>query len=104
MLSFLPSFFAFLASFFSLSEHLVGFILVGKVFRKAFRILGLDERKSGWVVEQDFHGTFQVNVIWLQCSDSLSGLDKNTFERNSTLLEKRKQSDAFSFHADRKVV
>ena len=39
----------------------------GKVFRKAFRILGLDERKSGWVVEQDFHGTFQVNVIWLQC-------------------------------------
>ena len=37
-------------------------------------------------------------------TDSLSGLDKNTFERNSTLLEKRKQSDAFSFHADRKVV
>ena len=68
MLSFLPSFFAFLASFFSLSEHLVGFILVGKVrVRKAFRILGLHERKSGWVVEQDFHGTFQVNVIWLQC-------------------------------------
>ena len=67
MLSFLPSFFAFLASFFSLSEHLVSFILVGKVFRKAFRILGLDERKSWWVVEQDFHGNFQVNVIWLQC-------------------------------------
>ena len=37
-------------------------------------------------------------------TDSLSGLDKNAFERNSTLLEKRKQSDAFSFHADRKVV
>ena len=31
-------------------------------------------------------------------TDGLSGLDKNTFERNSTLLEKRKQSDAFSFH------
>ena len=27
---------------------------MGKVFRKAFRILGLDERKSSWVIEQDF--------------------------------------------------
>ena len=44
--------------------NLGGFILVGKVFKKAFRILGLDERKSGWVVEQDFHGNFQVNVAW----------------------------------------
>ena len=34
----------------------------GKVFKKAFRILGLDERKGRWVVEQDFHGNFQVNV------------------------------------------
>ena len=25
---------------------------------KAFRILGLDERKGRWVVEQDFHGNF----------------------------------------------
>ena len=46
-LSLLPSFFAFLASFFlSLAGHLVGFILVGRVFRKAFRILGLGERKG----------------------------------------------------------
>jgi len=37
---------------------------VGNVFRKAFRILGLDERKGGWVLEQDFHGNFQVNVTW----------------------------------------
>ena len=50
--------------FFSLAGHLVGFILVGKVLRKAFRILGLDERKGRWVVEQDFHGNFQVNVTW----------------------------------------
>ena len=35
---------------------------MGKVFRKAFRILGLDERKGRWVVEQDFLGHFQVNV------------------------------------------
>ena len=42
--------FAYLASFlFSLAGHLVGFILVGIVFRKAFRILGLDERKGRWV-------------------------------------------------------
>ena len=42
----------------------MGFILVGKVFRKGFRILGLDERKGRRVVEQDFHGNFQVNVTW----------------------------------------
>ena len=48
----------FLRHFFSFAGHLVGFILVGKVFR----ISGLDERKDRWVVEQDFHGSFQVNV------------------------------------------
>ena len=50
--------------FFSLAGHLVCFILVGKVFRKAFRILGLVGRKGKWVVELDFHGNFQVNVTW----------------------------------------
>ena len=50
--------------FFSLAGHLVGFILVGKVFRNAFRVLGLDERKGRWVVEQDFHGNFHLNVTW----------------------------------------
>ena len=50
--------------FFSFAGHLVGFILVGKVFRKAFTILGLDERKGRWVVQQDFPGNFQVNVTW----------------------------------------
>ena len=39
-------------------------MLVGKIFRKAFRILGLDERKGRWEVEQDFHGNFQVNFTW----------------------------------------
>ena len=33
---------------------------MGKVFRKVFRILGLDERKGRWVVEQDFHGNFHI--------------------------------------------
>ena len=62
MLSLLPSFFAFLASFFFLLlSILLGFIMVGNVFRKACRILGLDER---WVVEQDFHGNFKVNITW----------------------------------------
>ena len=65
-----PSFFAFLASFFSLAGHLVGFILVGRVFRKAFRILGLGERKVGWAIEQDFHRDFQVNVTWFFASFS----------------------------------
>ena len=70
-LSLLPSFFAFLASFFfSLPGHLVGFILVGRVFRKAFRILGLGERKGRWVMEQDFHVDFQVLVTWFFASFS----------------------------------
>ena len=70
-LSLLPSFFAFLASFFfSLAGHLVGFILVGRVFRKVFRILGLGERKGRWVMEQDFHGDFQVLVTWFFASFS----------------------------------
>ena len=47
--------------FFSFAGHL-GFILVGNVFRKSFRILGLDKRKGGWVVEQDVHGNFLFNV------------------------------------------
>ena len=40
---------------------------MAKVFRKAFRILELDEmleRKGRRVVEQDFHANFQVNVTW----------------------------------------
>ena len=59
-----PLFMLFLPQFFSLSGHLVGFILVGTVFGKAFRISGLDERKGWWLVEQDFHGNFQVIVTW----------------------------------------
>ena len=35
---------------------------MGKIFQKAFRILEFDERKGRWVVGQDFHGNFQVNV------------------------------------------
>ena len=58
-LSLLPSFFAFLASFFSLTGHSVGFILVGKVFRKAFRILAfIDESRGRWALEQHFQGNF----------------------------------------------
>ena len=57
----------FLRHFFNFAGHLVGFILVGKVFRKAFRILGLDERKGRWVVEQDFHGNFQVKYYMVFC-------------------------------------
>ena len=37
---------------------------MGRVFRKAFRILGLGERKGRWVMKQDFHRDFRVNVSW----------------------------------------
>ena len=57
-----PLFPLFLPPFFSLAGHLVGFIFMGKVFRNTFRMLKLDERKGRLVVEQDFHGNFQVNV------------------------------------------
>ena len=43
---------------------------MGIVFRKAFRILGLGERKGRWAMEQDFHGDFQVNVTWFFASFS----------------------------------
>ena len=63
--------FRFLSSLlFSLAGHLVGFNLVGRVFRKTFRILGLGERQGRWVMEQDFHGDFQVNVSWFFTSFS----------------------------------
>ena len=35
---------------------------MGIVFRNAFSILGLEEWKGRWIVEQDFHENFQVNV------------------------------------------
>ena len=65
-----PLFSLFLPHFFSLAGHLVGFILVGIVFRKAFRILGFGERKGRWAMEQDFQGDFQVNVTWFFASFS----------------------------------
>ena len=65
-----PLFSLFLPHFFSLAEHFVGFVLVGRVFRKAFRILGLGERKGRWAMEQDFQEDFQVNVTWFFASFS----------------------------------
>ena len=37
---------------------------MGKVWRKNFSILGLNERKGRWVIEQVFHGNFRVTVTW----------------------------------------
>ena len=60
-----PLLFRFSYLFFPpLTGHLVGFILVGNGLGKTFRILGLNERKGRWVVEQDFHGNFRGNVTW----------------------------------------
>ena len=44
---------------------------MGTVFEKAFRILGLDERKSRWVVKEDFHGNFWVCYGFLPFFSSL---------------------------------
>ena len=63
-ISLLPLFLLFLPHFLAFAGHSVGFILVEKVFRKAVKILELDERKGKWVVEQDFHGNFRVNITW----------------------------------------
>ena len=61
-----PLLLLFLPYFFFLAGHLVGFILVGKVFGKTFRILGIDQKKGRWLVKQDFYGNFRVNlnVTW----------------------------------------
>ena len=74
-----PLFFCFsYLIFFSLAGHSVGFILVGKGFGKAFRTLVLDERKGRWVVKQDCHGNFPVNVtrffaiFWVSFTESCS--------------------------------
>ena len=45
---------------------------MGNVFRKALMISELDKRKGRWVVEQDFHGNFQVNVTWFFAFFSVS--------------------------------
>ena len=50
--------FSSLPQFFFLFSHLAGFILMGKVFRKAFRILGLDERKGKEGSGTKFSGKF----------------------------------------------
>ena len=50
--------------FFELAGHLVGFILVGRVSEKPFIILELGAQKGRWVMEQAFHGDFQVSVTW----------------------------------------
>jgi len=65
----LPSSFTFRASlfFFCCAS---GFILVGKDIKERFydlviTLYTVDERKGRWIVEQDFHGNFQVNITWL---------------------------------------
>ena len=41
------------------NEWLIKTFIIIIIIIKAFRILGLDERKGRWVVEQDFHGNFE---------------------------------------------
>ena len=48
--------------FVSLAGHLLSFISVGKVLGKAVWIVGLGGRKFRWVVEEDLHRNFRVNL------------------------------------------
>ena len=59
-----PLFSLFLPHFFSFAGQLGISYFVGKDFRQTFTILELHDRKGRWVVEQDVHGNFQVNVTW----------------------------------------
>ena len=68
--------FRFSCRIFSFAGHLVGFISLGKVFGKAFRILRVDERKGRWVVEQDFHGNCRLKVTFF-LSDSPTSLPES---------------------------
>ena len=52
---------------------------MGNVFRKALMISELDKRKGRWVVEQDFHGNFQVNVTWFFAFFSVSLTELRSF-------------------------
>lgn len=58
-------FFAFLAQFFfSFPGHLLSFISVGKALVKNFSIRELVWRKSRFLVEQDLHSNFHVNLAF----------------------------------------
>ena len=65
-----PLFSRFLPHFFSLAGHLVGFVSVGRVFRKAFRILGLGERKGRFSGQWHMVFCFFLRCPWLNCSHS----------------------------------
>ena len=60
--SLLHSSFAFLVSSHNFSFIFLGIYFCRMVFGKAFAILGLDDRKGRWAVEQDFHENFRINV------------------------------------------
>ena len=49
---------------FSFAGHLIGFILVGKVFRKGFRILGLGERKGRWAMDISWTFSGPCHVVF----------------------------------------
>ena len=55
--------------FFSLVGHLIGFILVGNVFRNAFRILRLNEREDiGGSWNKIFMEIFRSGFLFLLCA------------------------------------
>ena len=69
----------FLPHFFSFAEDLVRFILVRKVFENALRILGLEERKGRWVLEQDFKEIFRSMLHGFSPFSSVSLIESCLF-------------------------
>ena len=57
-----PLFSLFLTYFFFSCWVFSRLHFVGKVWRKSFSILGLNESRGRWVVEKDFDGNFRVTV------------------------------------------
>ena len=55
---------------------------MGKVFRKAFSILGLNERKGRWVEEQDFMEIFTLHGFLPFSPLSLTEFCSVWFERS----------------------
>ena len=58
------------------------------MFRKAFSILELEERKDRRVVKQDFHGNCQVNVICFFFFAFFSGCAHSGMVRKLFTLQK----------------
>ena len=49
------------------------------MFGKAFRILGVDQKKGRWLVKQDFYGHFRVSLKVTWCFSPASMTESCSF-------------------------